>query len=451
MLVAALRECGEDVKVLNLSDLYADIVGPSETYNPLHLIADLFWNAGHLQDISDYLQQLCQLLPEPKGSHAKGDNKHFRDGSRRLIAFAIQVCILTDGYRATLGDALQLLSDRETLKMHAQWVAGRLKNSDDTYATMPIEASPWANHHDTDQVANYCQYIRAQASGIATMLETKDSKTFENFISDALEALSHFNITTRAHHKTKSSSFRFSELKEGDTPTTIFLMMDASKRDAQAPIIGLLQFCMLHEIKIHPNKKRPVYLIADEATNIPWSGLGPLMTWSRSVGLKLHFIFQTFPAFEEAHGKAALEILLSECDIVQVLAGQKNPTTLKMLETMLSNRDVVTKSRSSSKEKGFGASSTSLSEASKPVMTADQIRRSKKSFVIIKNNKALEVDLPSIAEIHPWRKMVAGNPHHDFKPYLKRITLRIGHRKGALLLRPFRALKSSLSTWRGKA
>lgn len=34
------------------------------------------------------------------------------------------------------------------------------------------------------------------------------------------------------------------------------------------------------------------------------------------------------------------------------------------------------------------------------------------------------VDLPSVAEIHPWRKQLAPSPFYG-KPYLKRIKLRI--------------------------
>jgi type IV secretion system protein VirD4 len=442
MLADTLRARGEDVKIINLGDLYEDVVGPSESYNPLSLLAKLYLTPGRLRDVSEFLRGLnLQLLKEPKGDSANGDNKHFRDGSRKLLTFAQQLCVLIDGADASLGDVLSMLSDRKSLLNHAQWAAGKLAQEDGSLASMPIGASPWAGEHEPSQLANYIKYFRDLASEIADMLESQDTKSFDSFITDALEVLSNFNVSTRAHEKTSKTTFSFSELKEGDKPTTVFLMMDANKADAQAPVLGMIQYCLLYEMKQHPNKKRVVYLIADETSNVPWSGLGSLMTWCRSYGLRILFIFQTFPALEEAHGKNVVEIMQSECEVILILKGQKNPKTLKTIEELLSQKSIIAKSYSRNKEQGFGIHGSNLSETGRPLMTADEIRRSKKSILIIRDNKPLQIDVPSVASIHPWRTMVAGNPQHDYKPYLKPIKLRMGNRKGSIFLRPFRWLK----------
>lgn len=139
VLAELLRTLGESVKIINLGNQYTEIVGEeTDEYNPLHLVADLFWEDGGLFEISDLLQEMClQLFPEPAGkggTGSAGDNKHFRDGSRRLINFAIQTCVLIQGHNATIGDVLQLLSSRTALLQHAQWAAGRLEIEEESHA-----------------------------------------------------------------------------------------------------------------------------------------------------------------------------------------------------------------------------------------------------------------------------------------------------------------------------
>lgn len=127
ILADELRARGEIVRILNLGDVWNDILGKSSTYNLLCLHADNFWRPGGILDVSDDVYELCmQLYPEPTGSGGQSDNTYFRDGSRNLIGFAVQIGVLIKGYEATLGDAAQMLNDRESLLQHARWVAGRL-------------------------------------------------------------------------------------------------------------------------------------------------------------------------------------------------------------------------------------------------------------------------------------------------------------------------------------
>lgn len=126
-----LRERGEDVYILNIGGIFTDILGESAYYNPLCLIADSFWQRGGLQDISDDIHEIGkQLDPEPV-EHSQDGNKYFRNGSRNLIGFAIQMCILINGYNATLGDVAAMLNDKQSLLRHAKWACGRLEQSKD--------------------------------------------------------------------------------------------------------------------------------------------------------------------------------------------------------------------------------------------------------------------------------------------------------------------------------
>ena len=131
-LARLLRERGEIVRTLNIGDQWTDILGESDTYNPLVVIADNFWRSGGLCDVSDDIHEMClQLYPEPESRTGTDDNGYFRDGSRDFVGFAIQTCILIKGDDATLGDVAQLLNDRQSLLQHALWACGRLKQRED--------------------------------------------------------------------------------------------------------------------------------------------------------------------------------------------------------------------------------------------------------------------------------------------------------------------------------
>ena len=126
VLADALRKRGERVRILNIGDMWADILGASDKYNPLHIITDDFQRPSGLQDITDDIDEMClQFLPESENS-GKDDNKYFRDGSRNFIGFAIQTCVLIDGPDATPGDVALMLNDRKSLLQHALWACGRL-------------------------------------------------------------------------------------------------------------------------------------------------------------------------------------------------------------------------------------------------------------------------------------------------------------------------------------
>lgn len=424
MLARILRERGETVHILNLGNMWSDILGPSANYNFLSVIADNFFRPGGLLDVVEDCDEAShQLYPDPKSGG--GDNKYFDIGGRTKISFATQTCILLKGMDANAGDVSQMLN-RSSLLRQAQWAAGRLELKDGSVSEMPLEDLPWVGLHDPEDVANYFEYYRGLAGEVADLLATEDSKSAEAFLKTAQQGLAPFNIATRSHKVTKRSTFRFGDQKEGDKPTTVFVVVDSTKINAQKHPLAMTQWCMFQELKRHPNKHHPVYLIADESTNYKLHDLGSLLTWGRGYGLRIHLIFQSFAAYRRVYGKDELDTLLSETEIKQFIAGQRDPETLDLIEKMLGEQSVVAQSNSGSTGT-FGPQGYDFREDGRPLMTADEIRRTEKSILIIRKNKPLLTDLPSIAEIHPWRTMIDVNPFHG-KPFLKRIKLDLSRR-----------------------
>lgn len=434
-----LRERGEIVHIVNLADMWTEILGrDSAEYNILNLIADNFFkHRDGLLDVSDDTFELAtQLYPEPaKAGSGGNDNSYFRGGSRNLIIFFTITSILIDGYNASLADVLMRLQDRKLALTEALWACGRLEVEEDGVAVpsvMPIHDSPWVSNHTPEVIENFISYYRSLAASIADLYAANDDRTLLSFIEGAQQALARFNPSTRAARKSRRSTFRFAEQKECSKPVTIFIVGDASRPEALKDQFGLLQWGMITELKRSPNKERPVYLICDEATNFKIEGLGNLLTFGRSYGLRVHIIIQSIAAFIRVYGKEIFETLWSETEIKQFLAGQREEAILKKIEALLGQASVMVRGERSAKAKGwFSTGDFDLREEGRPMMTTDEIRRSDKSILVIRKNRPILASNPSVAEIHPWRKQIDINPFHG-KPFLKRIRLRIKRRNGGL-------------------
>lgn len=302
--------------------------------------------------------------------------------------------------------------------------------------TMPIASSPWVTHHRSEKVNNFERWYRAKAASLAHLLDQAESKTADSFMAGAVQAMSPYGITTHAHKVLSGSTFRFSEMKDGPKPVNVSIIVDSTQLHTQSKIAGLLQWCALTELRLHPNTHKPVYLIGDEITNYHIKDIDKTMTYGREYGLRLHLFIQSRSAFRKTYGEEALNVLDSETEIKQFLPGQREPATLELIEKLLGEQSYMARSGSGSSDK-FGVYGFGLNEEARKLMTADEIRRTDKAILFIRKCRPVLTKLPPYAAIHPWRIQVADNPFYD-KPFKKRISLRIGNRKGALLLRPFR-------------
>lgn len=130
MLVRILRARGERVRILNFSNKYEDILGKTDGYNLVAaVIAACFKRPGGLLEVNEILDEMTfQLIPQAKSGSGSGDNsEYWASGSRSITHFAIITGVLMDGDHSTLGDANQLLLNREELLRYAQWATGQLE------------------------------------------------------------------------------------------------------------------------------------------------------------------------------------------------------------------------------------------------------------------------------------------------------------------------------------
>ncbi|MXS77909.1 type IV secretory system conjugative DNA transfer family protein [Nitrosomonas sp. JL21] len=419
---SALEARGEIVRVLNPGNLWSEIIGKSDSYNPLDIIADDLTRPGGLRDINDDLRELgMQIQPEP--GEKETDNSYFREGGRFLIGLGSLSECMVDLHDATLSSVALLLENPQRLEDTARWLAGvDMEGKPHPDGPFPIEHTEWAKVHDPRDVAEFAKLVRAKAHNLITLISDSDKKTYLSFVTGAQQSLSVFAFGRLALAMGRST-FSMNDLKEGDKPTTLFIVADASRMEAYKAYVGLMQWCCLTAMKRHPNKERPLYCILDEASNYKINGLESLLTWGRSYGLRLHLIFQDLAAFERVYGKTALDTLMSETEIKQFLPGQRSPKTLEMIsKQMLGEQSVMAMSGNRSIEH-LGLNET-ISEVGRLLATPDEIRRMKEGILFVRQHRPILFEPVSYAEIEPWRSQVGINPFHG-KPFRKKIKLRL--------------------------
>ena len=417
ILKAALERRGEKVRVLNPGGLWRELIGEGDSYNPLDIIVEDLHRPGGLRDVPDDLRELAaQIYPEP--AQTDGENTYWREGSRRAMADAMLIEAMVEEFDATLSSVAMLIEDRTALEHHLRWVVGiDLDGKPLPEGPLPIEHTEWAAQHPPEDVKEFARLARSRAANWLALMTGSDNKTFDSFISGAQQALAPFAFG-RLAPSMRRSSFSMKALKEGNQPTTLFIVADASRMEAYKAYIGLIQWCAMTAIKRHPDKARPVYFIMDESTNYKIHDLENLLTWGRSYGLRLHLIFQDLSAFERTYGKTALETLLSETEIKQFLPGQRSPKTLEMIQKMLGEQSVMSASLSP-QARGLHEQ---MSENPRPLMTADEIRRTAAGLLLVRRCPPILFEPISYAAVHPWRKLAGINPFHG-KPYLKKVRL----------------------------
>lgn len=421
-----LRERGENVRILNIGDVNTEILGKTDYYNPLVLIADLFLTEGGLRDVSEDTDEMCKQLDRDPVEYGGANNEEYwKNGSRNLIGFGIQDSVLVKGHNATLGDVSALLQDKNALLKSALWACGRLEQSEEGAGLreMPIEESPWISIHPQQHIDNYIKYYRETAIGIADLLADGDSRVYGPFLSGAQQALKGYNVSTRAHEITKKTTFRFGEMKE--SVTTVFIVPDVTKLKAQKPVLELFQYCFGQEMKRHKAKHVLVHIIADEAGNQEINDLDEEVTWSRGGGLRYQIYGQNIPALRKKYGKDAVESIQSESEIVLFLPGQKDIETIDMIKKKMGERSQIAMGRSGDVQSpDFEIGGADYREDGRPLMYGHEIRTTDKGILFLRSNRPILVDLPPIAAIEPFRSQIDINPYHG-KPYLLPVVLKL--------------------------
>ncbi len=426
IMADALRKKGERVVILNLDDKYGDILGPSDRFNPLDHVCDCFEH-GSITDVwSDVTDMAYNLYPDPPKDN-EGQNGYFRDGSRDLIRICIIITLLTKGRNAQMSHVLSLLQNRDQLLQNCLWLCGDLKNDDGETVKIPLNESPWAARQDPQDVHNFAIAIEGLGREVADGIEDIESNSFRSFQAGAVQKLINFNPATRSAAKLQDSTFKFSEQKDEGQDVTIFIVLDNTKLKSQEKLLTLITSIAEKEWVRHPNAgRKTVTLFLNEINNWTYSGLKDAFSWIRKFGVRMVLYIQNTESFNNRYGRGASDVLISEADISLYLpSGVREPALLSHLEKALGQQSKMVKTHNGQRKGDGGLDGYSYQEEARPLMYADEIRRTqKRGILLVDNKKPIRPYFTSIAATAPFRKWQGINPLYG-KAYRKWIRLRL--------------------------
>ena len=390
-MTAKLRKkiFGHKVLCVNPAGMYQKILGIGARYNPLQILID-DWEDSELHDqlVSDAQSIAKQLHPDPT---TLGENQYFRNGARKFLTFAF-LYLVTISKTATLANALSLLCDTDRLK-------------------------------EALEEAQTTDYLNGDLSRLATDLLTKfksaDDRQLESFREGAVQALDSFSPSGTLAECTSTCDFRFADMKK--ELLTVYLIADPTRMTYYAPWLGLLSWCALTELIRYQNGKSVCFL-CDEITNFKIEGLPSLLTLAREFKIKIWLIVQELEQWAHVYGRESLETLLSQTE-VKIIMGTRSYKTCELISNMLGEATLKVKNHSLGKSV-FDEAASSTQEMSRRLYTADEVRRTNKTILFVRDQRPVLLDPIGYHEAKPWSKWVGLNPLYG-KPFKSKIRLRI--------------------------
>lgn len=359
---------------LNPSNIYSTIIGKTACYNPLQILIDN-WQTPKYHDrlFSDARAIIKQLAPDPK---VHTDNQYFRNGSGKFLLFAIMRLVTTHD-NPTLTKTLLLLSDLNALETELYEAAcGDILSGD----------------------------LARLATDIITKLETGDPKQIESFREGAVQALEDYSPSGALAHCTSRTDFRFFDLRKNNM--TIYQMGDPATREIYERWIGLMSWCATTELMRHDTGKA-VCFMGDEITNFRIVGLPSLLTLLREFNVILVLIVQELQEWANTYGDKSLETLLSQTE-AKLMIGASGKTS-ELVSRELGERPQINLNYNMGTS-FFNTISRSLSEGGRKLMTADEVRRSKKAILLYRKMKPVQIDMIGYHQISPLKRRADINP-----------------------------------------
>ncbi len=372
---------GADIIVIDPAGMCGDEDIQKGRYNPLQILID-DWADPKLRThlYADAKSMALQLYPEPANG---GENRFWRNGSRKLLTFAFLYHVTISG-NATLSACLDLLSDVESL-------------------TAAIDLTK-----STDILGGDLARL---AKDFHAKLENGDPKQIESFREGAVQVLEPFSPSGVLAENTSTCDFRFSEMRK--KKITIYLMADPTRQKVFAPWIALLSFCAITELIRQPKGQR-VCFMCDEATNFKIDGLPQLLTLAREFRIIVWIIIQELEQWAYVYGREGADTLLSQSE-VKLILGAGSYKAAKLISDMLGETSQVNMNHSLGIS-FFDPVTRSTSEGGRALRTADEVRRMDEAILFVGKLRPIRLKAIGYNQISPWKSRLGINPLFG-KPY----------------------------------
>lgn len=380
--------------------------GKGDSYNPCDLVIDAV-NHEPRDVLVDARGIALQLLPEPANSDV---NVHFRAGSRQIMAFTIASLALVAPNECCLPQVQKFITNtpeflRLCKKMHEfteEMVAGR----------------------------DYLRLVFEDVAGMAASLMSANEKTpreFQAFVNGAVQVLGPFAPSGRLAEFTRSSTFRFRDLKQVDAQgrkTTVYVVCDMTRMSQYASMIALFNWAAMIELQ-RAQQRQQVLILMDEASNFVIADLPKMLTALRGYGISVFMVFQEVAEMARVYGKEAADTMFSQSDLI-IGMGIKAIETAERFSRMAGSRTIEAGNYNMGGLVGDEVSE-GRSFVKRDLITPSEVRRLEdyEMLVFIKNNRPAIINRVGYHEVEPISGGVDPNPMHGNVAYVGATKVRL--------------------------
>ena len=323
----------------------------SASYNPLLAIPRSEEDVAGAQDVAD-------VLVNPEGRETTGGERFFEDSARALLTGVILHVLYTE-QSPSLGACLRLLSSPKPADV---WTAMRTAKHDDG------ERRGWLDRETGKRSGTHPAVANA-----ASRLLGMDFRTATGVQATALSKLVLFEDPLVCGN-TAASDFRGEDLIAGPRPVSVYLTVAPADLDRMRPLLRIVLNQVSRQLTREIRRdRRPALLMLDEFTalgrlDFMHRGIGYFRGYQVRVFLSIQSLEQLFQIYGQHQSIGA------NCG-VQIAYGANDVATAKLLSEMTGQRTVEYRRESRGGGVFGGRRSESETEAGRPLLSPDEVRR----------------------------------------------------------------------------
>lgn len=349
-----------------------DLLDLSNTrINPLHVLVDIVADGG---EIDTQAEEIAQILLPP--NPCDGENGWVRKGANRLLAMRMEYLAYMEPQNCTLGNLWRFV-----------------------------------NASDDDFASNFQLMVSCGIEGIARRAAALGAtyadapKQFEAYKSDAIEALSAFEIGKTLDRTTAVHDFDFARLKH--EPTTVYLVAPSEKLGVIAPWISMIVNYAVETIARERGPLRTCFMLDEFPQLPPAPAIMKALRLYRGKGIQLWFFSQGRYSMEGRWSRDAVKEFEDQAAIF-TMTGIEDPALMRDVERWSGNRTLVTRGQNV----GGGAiesAGTNRGESRRPVLQTEDIRAIGNGKQIIKLAglpQLIVCDTLPFYSVEPWKSQI---------------------------------------------
>ncbi|WP_439629967.1 type IV secretory system conjugative DNA transfer family protein [Shinella sp.] len=377
--------CGPYRAALGQSVFYVDpwrIMRPlgmdSHDFNPIgHLVR----YAGSPELLGKARESVSILQPEPDGG--MGDNRIFLTQSRDLLSSIAAYLAIREAETGELCCNLPFLFTV---------ICGSSSDLQDFLQEMR-------------RCDLYQDSIRRAADRFLGKME-RAAKTAESILTSAQDALQLYDPGGPLGRVTEYSDFDARDLKNPETPTTVFLIIPPEKSYSYGSFIGLCLNSLI-DTCIEADRFEPrVTVVADEFANIAEGKLPailPCLYVGRSGGVQLITYVQSTESYSRYGKEAEAFTTQSECVLAWSIRSTKDAEEYSKRS---GQRSIMTENISTPFSSASGPHSISLSERAIPHMRPDEFMQMPDftGVLFYRQHPPVTIDIVSYRTVDPWHR-----------------------------------------------